>query len=78
MKTLAGWWMCVLVLALVSAAVPKQHVVAFGKWTSVKLLAGDDESTPVDVTVRALFVDGRTKEFTTGAGLGIWHLALGI
>jgi len=59
--------MCVLVLALVSAAVPKQHVVAFGKWTSVKLLAGDDESTPVDMKVRALFVDGRTKEFTTGA-----------
>jgi hypothetical protein len=28
---------------------------------------GSDESTPVDMKVRPLFVDGRTKEFTTGA-----------
>src|ERR1051326_2631221 len=67
MKTLAGLWMFVLVLTSVSVAVPKQHVVAFGKWTSVKLLAGDDESTSVDMKVRPLFVDGRAKEFTTGA-----------
>jgi len=49
MKTLAGWWMCVIVLASVCAGAPKQHVVVFGKWTSVKLLAGDDESALVDM-----------------------------
>jgi hypothetical protein len=48
------------------AAAPKQHVVAFGKWTTVKLLAEDDESAPVEIKVRPLFVDGRTKEFTIG------------
>jgi hypothetical protein len=50
-----------------SVAAPKQHVVTFGKWTIVKLMAGEEESTPVEIRVRALLVDGRTKEFTTGA-----------
>ena len=62
-----GWLCtCVLVLAAYALAAPRQHVVAFGKWTTVKLLTGDDESKPVDMKVRPLSVDGRTKEFTTG------------
>ena len=32
----------------------------------MKLLAEDDESTPMEVKVRPLLVDGRTKEFTIG------------
>jgi len=47
-------------------AAPKPHVVALGKWTSVKWQAGDDEGKPVDVRIRPLYVDGRTKEFTLG------------
>ncbi len=47
-------------------AAPKPHVVALGKWTSVKWQAGDDEGKPVDVKIRPLYVDGRTKEFTLG------------
>jgi hypothetical protein len=47
-------------------AAPKQHVVALGKWTSVKWLPDDSESTAVDLRIRPLYVDGRTKEFTLG------------
>ena len=32
----------------------------------MKTLTGEDESTPAEMKVRPLFVDGRTKEFTTG------------
>jgi hypothetical protein len=46
-------------------AVPKVHVVAFGKWTAIKV-AEDDEATPVEMKTRPLLVDGRTKEFTVG------------
>ena len=45
---------------------PKPHGVAFGKWTSVKWQAGDDEGKPVDVKIRPLYLDGRTKEFRLG------------
>jgi len=47
-------------------AAPKPHVVALGKWISVKWRAADDEGNPVDVKIRPLYVDGRTKEFTLG------------
>ncbi len=47
-------------------AAPKQHVVSLGKWTSVKWLAEDSEGKAVDVKIRPLYVDGRTKEFTLG------------
>jgi len=46
-------------------AAPKQHVVALGKWTSIKW-SQDDEGKPMDVKVRPLYVDARTKEFTVG------------
>jgi hypothetical protein len=47
-------------------AAPKQHVVAFGKWTSAKWFVGEDETRSLDVKVRPLLVDGRNKEFTVG------------
>jgi hypothetical protein len=48
-------------------AVPKPHVITFGKWTSVKWYVGAVEGKPLDVKIRALYVDTRLKEFTTGA-----------
>jgi hypothetical protein len=48
------------------AAVSKQHIVAFGKWCSIKWQADGDEGKPVDVKIRPLYVDGKTKEFTVG------------
>jgi hypothetical protein len=46
-------------------AASKPHVVVLGKWTTVKLQA-DDDTSAMDVKVRPLFVDGKTKEFTLG------------
>jgi hypothetical protein len=48
------------------SAVPKPHVVAFGKWISVKWMVGVDENTALDLRVRAIYVDTRLKEFTVG------------
>ncbi len=45
----------------------KLHVVAFGKWTSVKWCVGQNEGKCLDLKVRALYVDSRVREFTLGA-----------
>ena len=61
---------CIL-LAVLSAtpalAAPKSHGITFGKWTPVKWFVGPDENKAFDLRVRALYVDGRAKEFTLGA-----------
>lgn len=57
---------CLLLLAGSALAAPKQHVVGFGKWMTVKWMVGEDEHTAIDLKMRALLVDGQTKEFTTG------------
>jgi hypothetical protein len=43
-----------------------QHVVGFGKWTSVKWQVGPEECQVIDLRVRALSADARLKEYTTG------------
>ena len=60
-----GLLVCLLLLGRIGLATTKQHVVASGKWTTVKLMVGEDERTP-DLKIRALLVDGQTKEFTAG------------
>ena len=47
------------------AAVPKPHVVTFGKWTSAKWPDATGQKL-LDLKVRPLFVDTRLKEYTTG------------
>ncbi|MBZ5719704.1 MAG: hypothetical protein LAO03_04920 [Acidobacteriia bacterium] len=60
-------WLALLVsLTGTAAAAPKAHVVSFGKLTVVKWFVGLDEKQAVDLKVRALYVDGRQKEFTLG------------
>ena len=56
-----------LLWASVAAAVPKPHVITFGKWTPVKWLVGPAESKPLDLKIRGLYVDTRLKEYPTGA-----------
>jgi hypothetical protein len=51
-------------LSGVGLAASKPHVVAFGKWTTIKV--EDDKGVSADVKIRPLYVDGRTKEFTVG------------
>lgn len=57
-----------MLLAIAQAhAASKPHVVAFGKTQTVKWFFDADEEKPLDVKIRALYVDSRLKEFTTGA-----------
>ena len=55
------------VLLVASAvAVPKPHVITFGKWTPAKWYVGEANDKPLDLKIRSLYVDTRLKEFTTG------------
>jgi hypothetical protein len=57
----------VFLLALgTSFAASKPHVISFGKPISAKWLVGADENYPLEIKVRALYVDSRLKEFTLG------------
>jgi hypothetical protein len=56
-----------MTLTGIAFAAPKPHVITFGKWTAVKWLAGADEATPLEIRIRALYVDGKLKEFTLGS-----------
>ncbi|MFY9561060.1 MAG: hypothetical protein WAQ52_12575 [Terriglobales bacterium] len=49
----------------VSAAAPKPHVINFGKWMAVKWPDATGQKL-LDLKVRALLVDARLKEYTTG------------
>jgi hypothetical protein len=59
-----------LLFALLSVAAygatAKQHVISFGKPLAVKLFVGPTEDKTLDIKVRALYVDSKIKEFTTG------------
>jgi len=50
----------------VCAAVSKPHVITFGKWSSAKWPNATGEKM-LDLKVRALLVDTRLKEYTTGS-----------
>jgi len=57
---------CILCLAWSQcSAVPKPHVITFGKWTAAKWPNATGQKL-LDLKVRALFVDTRLKEYTTG------------
>jgi hypothetical protein len=59
--------LCFFLLCLSAAAVTKVHVVAFGKWTPVQCLVGyGANEKPLSIKVRALLVDGRTREYVYG------------
>ena len=51
-----------------SIAVTKLHVISLGKWTSVQWTAGTSgDDKPILIRIRPLIVDGRIKEYVTGA-----------
>jgi hypothetical protein len=61
------FWLLMVVVSLAGTALAaKPHVVSFGKVLPVKLFIGPGEDRTVPMNVRALLVDGRLKEFTTG------------
>jgi len=53
------------ITASASLAAPKPRVIGFGNWQTVKWLDATGQKT-LDLKVRALFVDARLKEYTTG------------
>jgi hypothetical protein len=56
---------CLLAAATAHTAA-RQHVISFGQALPVKLFIGPSQTQSVDLKVRALYVDGRLREFTTG------------
>jgi hypothetical protein len=60
-----GVFVCLALLRGTSLSAPKVHLVAFGKWSSIRVTEAEEPKT-IDLKVRALLVDGRMKEFTTG------------
>lgn len=56
----------VVLWAASAVAVPKPHVISFGKWTPAKWFVGSADNKALDLKIRALYVDTRLKEFTTG------------
>src|ERR1700675_3163631 len=53
------WW------SVGALGIPKPHVITFGRWTQGKWYVGS-EGKSVDLKVRALYVDTRLREYTTG------------
>src|SRR6476469_1632859 len=58
--------LAVCVLPVIATGAPKPHVLSFGKWTTVKWFIGAEQDKPMELKVRALYVDSRLKEFTLG------------
>ena len=55
-----------LSLSISALAAPKPKVVSFGAWMKVPFFLGPNEDRSMDIRIRALLVDGKIKEFTTG------------
>src|SRR5215831_5645309 len=52
----------------IAQSATKIHVIGFGKWTTVPWTGGTGADGKVPgIKVRALFVDGRVKEYVVGA-----------
>src|SRR5205823_15011712 len=64
MKRMPGRLCCLMWLATTLYAAPKQHVVSFGKWVTVRWFFAEDERSARDVKIRPLLVDGRSDVST--------------
>src|ERR1051326_5835583 len=51
----------ILILIGTGAAARKPHVIAFGKWMSIKLLSSNAEAK-----IRPLLIDGQIRVYATG------------
>jgi hypothetical protein len=56
-----------MVLAGAALGAAKPHAISFGKWTAIRWCVGPNEGECLDLKVRALYVDGRTRKSTLGA-----------
>ena len=74
MRLLGAMLLFVCFAAAPLLAAPKIHVVAFGKWQTVKWFPDAPQTSPsekqgqgIDIKIRPLYVDTRLKENTTGS-----------
>jgi hypothetical protein len=58
-------FVCIFAWGTGALAVPKPHVISFGKWAAAKGHVGP-QAKAIDVKIRALYVDTRLKEYTIG------------
>jgi hypothetical protein len=66
MRRKTTWFVVILWIAAgESHALPKSHVITFGKWMSVQWPDATGKKS-LDLKVRPLYVDTRLKEYTTG------------
>ncbi len=56
----------VVFFAVLVSAASKPHVVGFGSPQPVKLFVGPSGDKAINITVRALYIDSKLKEFTSG------------
>jgi len=59
--------LCLILLSGVALAATKVHTVLLGKWMTVQWSAGSSGGKALAMKVRALIVDGRTKEYVAGS-----------
>lgn len=58
---------CVVLLLLTATPVfARPHQITWGKWLPVKWFVGPTDDKVQPINVRALYVDGHVKDFTTG------------
>ena len=55
-----------LIAANCAMAAAKPKVMSWGQWMKVPFFLGPNEDKSIDIKIRALMVDGKIKEFTTG------------
>ena len=66
MRTRISIPVCLLLFSFTAAATPKPHTVSLGKWTTIVVRNRDGNLKSTELKIRALFMDGRIKELTTG------------
>jgi hypothetical protein len=69
MRSRLSWLAIVLIFIFIGgecAALPKTHIITFGKWVSVQWPDASGKKM-LALKVRPLFVDARLKEYTTAA-----------
>jgi len=64
MRARMAW--IILMISAAAQAAPGNHAISFGKWMTVKWSADAANSSPIELKVRPLFVDGRLREYTLG------------
>ncbi len=67
MATMRPLFFCISIFLLLgsSFAAPKTHTVVLGKWRAVEVRSDSGEGQ--EIKVRELIIDGRAREYTTGA-----------